>query len=104
MYSSPNLPQTPNNLLFALRPNTTLCGICGAYYSNPNYYRRWRWSHEHASTHSERAHRLFAEYPHLFYPEAAQLLQHVAIPILDIVLSDEVAQALKEAPRPCITK
>jgi hypothetical protein len=93
-----------SNLLLALKPNTTACGICGAHFTHPITHKRWQWSHIHALTHSEHEHKLFASSQLTMYPEAAQLLQHIAIPLLDLVTSPEVAQALKEAPAPCTTK
>src|SRR4051812_13664219 len=93
-----NAPHHPPN--FVLQPNTAYCRICGEINQDPHAYVRWVWSYTHSYTHTPAQHRsLELSHRHLT-PEAAQKLQHITIPIIDLVMDDEVASALREAPRP----
>jgi hypothetical protein len=89
------LPKMP--LTLSLKPNTTYCRLCGEAFSHPFIPMRQAWSYKHAETHSEHQHRLLELSGRHLTPEAAQKLQHIAIPVVDLVVDDEVAQALREA-------
>jgi hypothetical protein len=74
------------------------CRICGLVYQNPDALKRIEWAQKHAHTHTDTEHRQFQLSGRQFTPEAAnRLAAFGVIPILDLVLDDEVADALKES-------
>jgi hypothetical protein len=95
------------DLLFNPNCDHTLCKICGAVYQSlldrdpfadrqHAKVKRMAWSHIHAKTHSESEHRALFISGRWCTPEAAQKLAAFGIvPIIDLVIDNEVEDALK---------
>ena len=91
-----NQPQ----LVFQLAPTTpfTYCRICGAHFVHHNIYERYQWSHLHANTHTFKQHDLLNKSKLWLLPAAARkLASYGIIPLKDLVLDDEIADALRES-------
>lgn len=90
------------NLTFDPEVSYTYCRLCGAVFQDPDTINRRDWSFKHARKHSYRQHRLLQLSGRWLTPEAAYVLAAFGVvPVSDMVLDDEVADALaKSSPTP----